>query len=85
MTKFKIRLETVKNVALFVAVCGEYKFDVDVCIGRYVIDGKSLMGMLSFSADRVADVTIHTKDENEVEKFKDDISLWLVEENNNEN
>ena len=80
MTKFKIKLETVNNVALFVAVCGEYDFDIDVHINRYTVDGKSIMGMMSFSPEREVYVEIYTEDEEKVQRFKQDISLWLVEE-----
>ena len=46
--KLKIRLKTVNDASLFTAKCNEYRDnDVDYLVGRYIIDGKSLMGILS--------------------------------------
>lgn len=80
MNHWKIKLENTNNVALFVSICGQYKFDIDVKSGRYTLDGKSLMGMLSFSPDRVMEVEIHTDNKELIEKFHKEIKLWIVEE-----
>ena len=80
MTKFKIKLETANNVALFVALCGQYKCDIDIQCGRFVIDAKSLMGMLSFSPDKIVEVILHENIENIVALFEKEIRLWRVEE-----
>lgn len=78
--KMTIKLGTVQNAALFTAKCGEYKEDIDLIYGRYVIDAKSLMGVLSITPDHICDVEIHTSDKIVTEKFKRDMSLWIMEE-----
>lgn len=78
--RLKIKLGTVKNAALFSSICADYDCDVDLMYQKYTIDGKSLMGVLSISPDHICEVEIHTSDETVKEKFKDDMSLWIVEE-----
>lgn len=77
---FKIKLETANNAALFVAKCGTYDCDIDLYFGRYLIDAKSLMGVLSTGLDHVCHVRIHAEDENLIKKFKKDISIWMIKE-----
>ena len=45
--------------------------DVDVAIDHYVVDGKSLFGILSLSFNRDLTVTIHEKVEGEALKIRD--------------
>ena len=44
---FKIKLNSVNNAALFVKKCGEFEEDIDYIHGRYVIDAKSIMCIMS--------------------------------------
>lgn len=78
--KFKVKLISVNDVALFVKKCGDYEEDIDYIYGRYIIDAKSIMGILSTEIGDVCMVEIHTEDTNKIEKFKEEIKLWLVEE-----
>lgn len=77
--KFKIKLGTVQNAALFTAKCGEFEEDVDLIYGRYIIDAKSLMGVLSITPDHICQVEIHTANNEVAEKFRRDMSLWIME------
>lgn len=75
----KIYLMNANNAALFVKICNELNEDVDIKYGRYTIDAKSIMGVLSMPLDKEFTVVIHT-DNKEVESlFKELIDLWLVE------
>ncbi len=42
-----VRFDTVVDAKKFVNVCNSVPFDVDLMSGRYVIDGKSIMGLFS--------------------------------------
>lgn len=75
----KICLMNANNAALFVKICNEFEEDIDVKYGRYTIDAKSVMGVLSMPLDKEFTVVMHT-DNKEVENhFKELIDLWLME------
>jgi phosphocarrier protein HPr len=75
----RLKLNNVTDASLFVTKCGNYREDIDYVCGRYILDAKSLMGVLSVGFDRVCEVKIHTCDENVVQKLKNDLELWGVE------
>lgn len=77
--KFKIKLGTVQNAALFTAKCGEFEEDVDLIYGRYIIDAKSLMGVLSITPDHICQVELHTDNVGTMRKFKQEMNLWTME------
>lgn len=75
----KICLINANNAALFVKICNEFEEDIDVKYGRYTIDAKSVMGVLSMPLDKDFTIVMHT-DSKEVENhFKELIDLWLME------
>ena len=45
--KTKIQLNSINKVADFVKDCQVLKGDIDVSFGKYVVDGKSIMGIFS--------------------------------------
>lgn len=47
MTELKIKLSSVDDVKKFVNTAVLYNGDFNIISGRYVIDGKSIMGMFS--------------------------------------
>lgn len=74
----KIKLKTVNDAAIFVKKCGDYSCDIDYKVCKYLVDAKSIMGILSTDLSREAEVTIHTEDDFVLEKFKKDMQLWKV-------
>ena len=80
MAKFKIRLNTAKDTALFVNVCVHYDCDID-CKARdsnIVFDAKSIMGMVNLVGKDV-DISFNCDDQRVVKLFKDEIQLWIKE------
>lgn len=77
---FKILLNTLKNANEFVEVCGHYEEDVNYLHGRFIVDAKSIMGVLSCDISEVAVVEIITDDANTIKKFKKSIEKWIVKE-----
>lgn len=45
----RVKLNSMKDVALFIERCSLFDVDIDYQVDRYVIDAKSLMGILSIS------------------------------------
>lgn len=70
---------TVNDASLFVARCATYEDDIDYVCGRYILDAKSLMGVLSIGVDHICDVEIHTIDPVMIKKFRQDMELWCQE------
>lgn len=60
-------------------ICTEFEEDIDVKYGRYTIDAKSIMGVLSMPLDKEFTVVIHTNNKEVASHFQELIDLWLVE------
>lgn len=58
----KIRLNDMKDVQKFVNKCGMFEDDVMLSSDRYVVDGKSLLGILSLDLSKPIDLEIDTDD-----------------------
>ena len=59
MKTVKIRLATIADVRDFVNIVAAYDGEVDLISGRYVVDGKSIMGI--FSLDLLSPITLQTE------------------------
>jgi Phosphotransferase system, HPr-related proteins len=58
----KINLKNVDDVKLFVNASMRQDYDVDLMSGRYVVDGKSIMGIFSLDLSNELTLTAHTAD-----------------------
>lgn len=82
---FKVKLYTVSDVTLFSAKCNEFKnCDIDFVYGKYVVDAKSLIGILSVGLGTECIAHIHSDNEFILDKFKRSISLWIVKKGDEE-
>lgn len=59
MTSFSIQLTSVHDVKEFVEATSRCPCDVDVLADRYVVDGKSVMGL--FSVNLCAPLTVRVR------------------------
>ena len=59
MKTVKIRLSTISDVRDFVNIVAAYDGEVDLISGRYVVDGKSIMGIFSLDLANEIDMTVH--------------------------
>ena len=57
--KIKLRLEEVKD---FVAAATKCDFDIDIAYNRYVVDAKSIVGVLGLDLTKVLTVTYNGYD-----------------------
>lgn len=78
--RFKVKLGTVNNAVVFTAKCSEYSEDIDYFYKRYLVDAKSLVGIIGAGLEHVCEVYIHTDDSDVMKQFKEDIGLWIVED-----
>lgn len=71
--EYQIKLNE-NSVQEFVRAAARCAFDIDVYQNRIIIDGKSLLGMLSMDLSTVLNVNCHGTDE----KFDRIISKFIV-------
>ena len=62
MSKFEILLSSINDVKNFVNIVSKYDCDIDLTSGRYVVDAKSIMGILSLDLSKPIMVDIHSED-----------------------
>lgn len=74
----KVMLPHVNDAALFAAKCGEYGCEINCRCEQYVVDAKSLMGLLSIGLGKEFTIEFLTDDEFSKEKFIKDIKIWEV-------
>ena len=78
--KIFISLDKIETVNKLCKICDKYDFDINVEYGRYVIDAKSILGVMSLLGNIVKIVPI-TSDDNEIDKLyieMEDIGAYIV-------
>lgn len=68
---------TVAHVKDFVHVTEKFIEDIDLVKGRYVVDGKSIMGIFSLDLSQPVDVCIYTEDDNRADEFFKEVEKAL--------
>ena len=76
MKTFNILLSTINDVKEFVNIVIKYEYDIDLTSGRYVVDGKSIMGIFSLDLSKPIKVEIHSDD---AQALVDDLKPFVVE------
>ena len=67
-TKINLTYDDLKE---FIRITSSFESDIDIVKGRYVIDAKSLMGILSLDFSKGVDIVIHSVNEDEIIRFLD--------------
>lgn len=65
----RVKLSTLQDVKKFVDLSTKLEGDVFLQSGRYVVDGKSIMGIFSLSLLDPIEMEIIEKDERELDSF----------------
>lgn len=76
--EFQIRLGSVDKVKQFLHICESFREDIDVKSGRYVIDAKSAMALLSLDLTRPITVTIQSTKEESIKKFNEELKDFKI-------
>lgn len=66
MKTTNIKLSTIADVRDFVNAVAAFDGEVDLSSGRYVVDGKSIMGIFSLDLLSPIKLTIHSDNEDEL-------------------
>ena len=65
MKTLEVCLDTIDKVTSFANKINRFDTDFDLISGRYVIDAKSIMGILSLDRNKPLTLSIHDNDKNE--------------------
>ncbi|MBC5745945.1 HPr family phosphocarrier protein [Lachnospiraceae bacterium MD308] len=77
----RVKLNNIENAQKFVEICNQFEdIDIDYIIGKYSVDAKSIMGVLSTSLGRTANIELNKADRNSVDLFCNLIRCWIMEE-----
>lgn len=78
MTSFPIMLHSVSDIKEFVNAASRLDCEVDVRSGRYLVDGKSIMGLFSIDLSEPVTTEVHGTDA-QGEMFRQAISRFAKE------
>lgn len=78
--KIKIRLNNIDNVKKFVSIANSFQSDIDVFSNAFMnmIDGKSILGVLSLDISKNMYVRIISNDENEIKRFEEEMEEFKI-------
>ena len=62
MKTANIRINTIEDVKNFVTTVTKCNYDVDIVSGRYAIDAKSIMGILSLDLSKPLELRVDSDD-----------------------
>jgi phosphotransferase system HPr-like phosphotransfer protein len=74
----KCNVTTIEKVKIFVDLNNNFDGDVTVVYGRYVIDGKSIMGMFSLDLSNTLSVTIESNSEKDIDLLIDSYKKYNI-------
>lgn len=76
MDKIKINLNKIVDIKKFYGIVNSFKSDIDICTRSVVLDAKSLLALYSIDLSNDVYVCIHTKDNEENNKFKKEMEAF---------
>ena len=65
----KVVLGTMQNARKLVSIVEDVPYDAELCCGRYVVNAKSMLGVLSMPDFEVGELKIHTDNDKECEEI----------------
>lgn len=69
MKRLRIKLNSIDTIKNFVLLNETMPFDIDVLSGRYMIDGKSIMGLFSLDCSKEIEAQIHADKEDGLDDY----------------
>ncbi len=78
--RLTISLNGFDKVKNFVNKISVFESDIDAIRNHYVVDAKSILGMFTLDLLKPIDVEIHSDNEEEIKRFNEVISEFLINE-----
>ena len=60
MKAVNIKLSLAENVKFFVNIANKYPYDLDLRVGRHVVDGKSILGIFSLDLSKPITLEVYS-------------------------
>ena len=73
--KIKLKYEDLKE---FIKITTSFESNIDIIKDRYVVDAKSLLGVLSLDFTQPTTVVIHSVNEDEIVRFYDEMKIFAI-------
>ncbi|MBR3306232.1 MAG: HPr family phosphocarrier protein [Lachnospiraceae bacterium] len=73
-----VLIDSIDKVKAFVNKIGRFDYDFDLISGRYVIDAKSIMGVLSLDISKPIQLDIHVNDESDAAEIMKAIDEYVA-------
>ena len=73
--KIKLKYEDLKE---FIQITTSFESNIDIIKDRYVVDAKSLLGVLSLDFTQPTMVVIHSVNEDEIVRFYDAMKRFAI-------
>ena len=74
MKKLIIKFVNIDEVKNFIALNTKKNYDIDISLGRYVIDAKSIMGIFQLDLANPVNVILHTDNEQEIASYEEELN-----------
>lgn len=78
--RITVNLNDFTKARKFINEVSKFISDVDVIRDRYIIDGKSAIGIFTLDLSKPVDVEIHSDNEYEIKRFNEIMEEFLVNE-----
>lgn len=76
MREVKIFLRTEQDAIGFINIVAQYSYDVDMAVGRHVVDAKSIMGVLGIGIGKETRLCMNTE---QADALIQELSPYLFE------
>ncbi len=77
ITEIPIKIDSVEGIKRLVYINGRKSFDIDVVAGRTVVDGKSIMGIISVSHSSTICIRINVDDKKAIAEYMEEIKDFI--------
>ena len=74
-TKINIKYDNLKE---FIKITTSFESNIDMIKDRYVIDARSIMGIMSLDFTQPTMVVIHSVNEDEIVRFYDEMKRFAI-------
>ena len=64
-----VALNTIGKVKKFTNIANSFDCEIDVLQGKYIVDGRSIMGIFSLNLTETVTVEIESNNEKEIDRF----------------
>ena len=79
MTKVNVHFTTPEQIKLFVNTVSRFDCEFDMESGRYVVDAKSILGVLSLDPAKPTTLVIQSDDQAEISSVLEAIKDYITE------